>query len=492
MTRGWWATAVSLGLAGSVGLATARIAPRGPVTAVGAIGVMATTFATGFVAGRVTQTRWMLVPVALMYLVCFELGRWSASGPTVDGLRLDNAFGILAFVVSRGLHGLLALLPMAFGVGVGRWLARRADGVGSARPPAGSTVLGLATIGLAVVVLVPASTPPILGPDGRPIPGSIAELATVRVDGADLSVLIRAADPDAPVLLYLAGGPGQSDLALARAQVSGWEQEFVIADLDQRGTGRSYAAIEPTDGLTLERAVDDVIAVTDDLRERFDEDRIYLMGESWGTLLGVLAVQARPDLYHAWIGSGQMVNVTETDRLIYDDLQSYASRVGDTALATKLAAMGEPPYRDIPWSNANMLAWYDHLYASYTPSDGYLARGAASGLDPFGVLGSEYGLMDKANVLRGLIDTFTVLYPQIQGIDLRERAPRLEVPVYVLDGAAELRARRALALDWFTGLEAPIKRLVTFDGAAHAVAFEQADAVERLLIDEIVPATYGR
>jgi pimeloyl-ACP methyl ester carboxylesterase len=85
---------------------------------------------------------------------------------------------------------------------------------------------------------------------------------------------------------------------------------------------------------------------------------------------------------------------------------------------------------------------------------------------------------------------FSLMYPQIQGLDLRSEAARLEVPVVVLDGAAELDGRRDLALEWFDRLEAPSKRLVTFENAAHAVAFEQADAVERLLVDELIPTTY--
>jgi pimeloyl-ACP methyl ester carboxylesterase len=303
-------------------------------------------------------------------------------------------------------------------------------------------------------------------------------------------VLIRAADPAKPVLLYLSGGPGQSDLALARVLSEPWTRDFVFVDLDQRGNGTSYAAIDPLEGMTLDRAVTDVIELTDYLRARFDESKIYLMGESWGTILGTLAVQRRPDLYHAWIGSGQMVDVVETDGRIYDDLRAYAAAQGDGALAAKLVEIGRPPYRDMPWANSNLLAWYDYLYAPYEPSAGYLARGSASGLDPFGALGSEYTFLEKTAVLRGLIDTFAAMYPQLYGLDLRESVARLEVPVYVLDGLAELDGRRDVMLEWFEALDAPAKQRIELAGAAHSVAFEQADEVLRLLTEEIVPATY--
>lgn len=464
------------------GVATALILPRGPITTGQALTVMASALLVGMLAGAVTRTRWSIIGLAVAYAIGVEVGRPEVVSPTLD-IRLDSAYGIIAVALTRGFHGLLAFLPMAVGVLIGIAAARRRG------RPIGTGILAATAVGLAVLVAWPASTPPVLGPDGQPIPGSLNELTTVRLGGTDQTVMIRAADPTAPVLLYLSGGPGQSDLAFARVFTDGWTQDLVVVDLDQRGNGRSYPAIDPISDMTLQRAVADVFELTDYLRERFDEERIYLMGESWGSILGVLAVQQRPDLFHAWLGSGQMVDIVETDRRIYADLVAYAGRTGDDALAAKLLEVGEPPYRDIPWANANLLAWYDYLYAAYTPSDGYIARGQAAGLDPFGALGSEYAVVDKVNVLRGLIDTFAVMYPQLYDLDFRESVPRLDVPVYILDGAAELDGRRDVMLEWFEALRAPTKSLVTFDGAAHSVAFEQADAVQRLLVETVIPTT---
>jgi len=82
------------------------------------------------------------------------------------------------------------------------------------------------------------------------------------------------------------------------------------------------------------------------------------------------------------------------------------------------------------------------------------------------------------------------MYPQLQGIDLRLDVPRLDVPVYILDGKAELPARRDLVLAWYEMLDAPIKRLYTFDNAGHSVAFEQFEALEQILIETVLPETY--
>lgn len=483
-TRGAFVAAV--GLAALAGLVTALLVPLGPTTTVQGLAVMLTGLLIGLVGGRAVGSGWVVVPLFVAHVAAVEVGRWAVALPTVDGIRVDSVYGVLAFLAGRGVHGLLLVPPMVLGALVGADLARRRAGA-APRRRLRTAVAGALVVVLPVLVAWPASTPPVLGADGEPVPGSIAALETVVLGGDDHTLMVRAADPDAPVLLYLSGGPGQSDLALSRVLSEPWVDDVVFATYDQRGNGTSYAALVPTDEVTLDRVVADTVELAEQLRDRFEEEKIFLMGESWGTILGVLAVQQRPDLFHAWIGSGQMVDVRETDRRIYRDLQAHAARTGDTALADTLRSIGEPPYRDVPWANAAVMGAYGYLYDSYTPSAGYLARGEASGLDPYGMLGSEYDLLDKANVLRGLIDTFSVVYPQIQDLDLRRDVPRLEVPVYVLDGAAELDGRRDLALEWFARLEAPGKQLVTYEGAAHAVAYEQADAVGQLLVQDVLP-----
>jgi pimeloyl-ACP methyl ester carboxylesterase len=96
-------------------------------------------------------------------------------------------------------------------------------------------------------------------------------------------------------------------------------------------------------------------------------------------------------------------------------------------------------------------------------------------------MGSEYGQVDKVNALRGLMDTFFVLYPQWQGIDFRRTAERLDVPVYLFVGDHELAGRRSLALEWYRLLSAPCKHLYRYADAGHATAFEHADDLRRIL-----------
>jgi pimeloyl-ACP methyl ester carboxylesterase len=487
--------ALAVGIAALAGLLVSVALPRGPTTQAQALLLLAGGALVGALAGLMMRSRWAVLLAPLVHVVALELARPQLAGPTAGAIRLDSTYGMLAFVLGRGLYALVALIPMLLGAYLGAVLAARL--CGPARPagrafmrwmtPAFAT---LTLVALAVWIALPASTPPILGADGKPLPGSISELTSVRLGGHDQAIMIRGYSTDRPVLLYLNGGPGQSGLPFTRVVLDDLSRDFVIVDWDQRGAGKSYAALDPTATLTLDQAISDTIELATYLRQRFDEPKIYVLGESWGSILGVLAVQRQPELFYAFIGSGQMVSVRETDRRFYQDVLDLAARNGDAPLAAQMRAYGQPPYADTPYANIFAMGQYDALYQPYTPSQAYRDLGNASGIGPYGVLASEYNLIEKFNVLRGLMDTFTVLYPQLQELDFRRDVTRVAVPVYLLDGTAELAARRDLSLEWFNTLEAPGKRLYPIENAAHSVAFEQFEQFGAIMRETVLPATY--
>src|SRR5690606_34015522 len=125
---------------------------------------------------------------------------------------------------------------------------------------------------------------------------------------------------------------GGTDLGAIRRDV-GLEQDFVVVAWDQRGSGRSYPSIDPTSQITVDQMVSDTVAVTEYLIDRFGVDGVYLVGQSWGSGLGALAAKARPDLYHAFVGVGQMVSWDDTDRMFWEDTLAWAERTGNTGLA---------------------------------------------------------------------------------------------------------------------------------------------------------------
>lgn len=470
------AVLISLG----AGWFSGAVLPLGPTSAVQAIALMLGGAATGALAGLGLRSRWAMPLAPAAYLMALEATRGTGLVPSVGEVRLDSSFGVLAFLLGRVIPVGLAVLPMVFGAD---WAVAHLRRGGRGRPPARQIVAAILLAAVAAMLVWPASTPPVTGTDGRPVPGSVAELVQVRLGGHDQWIQVRGASRDLPVLLYLSGGPGQSDLAYSRVLLEELTRDFLVVGWDQRGAGKSYPSLDPT-SLTLDRAVADTVELAEYLCTRYGQKSVVVMGESWGSLLGVLAVQRAPQLFRAFVGSGQMVSVLETDTAIYHDLLAVAERTDNTELSSRLWASGPPPYAD-PLSYAFVMAHYPLLEGSYSPPAAYQQRGERSGIGPMGVLGQEYGGLEKVNVLRGLLDMFAVLYPQLQGVDLRRDAAKLEVPVIVLEGSHELTARTRPAREWFDALDAPRKTLYTLPDSGHSVAFEQADELHRILLAEL-------
>jgi pimeloyl-ACP methyl ester carboxylesterase len=487
---GWPVSLAAAALAGGTGLAM----PRGPIGAAQVLIVLATSLVVGLVAGFLTGSRWAILAAPVTYMACYELTRLGTEAPSVAGIHLDTPAGVMAFVTGRGFHGLVSIVPMMIGAVYGAGI-RRHRAVEEDRGPTDTrlgrytrrSVAGVASAGmlaLGALVAWPADTPPITNSDGSTVPGSVAELTTVRAGDHDLAIMIRGRSVQAPVLLYLAGGPGGTDLGAMRIFSSRLEDDFVVATWDQRGAGKSYGALEPSSSLTLDRAVADAVEVTNYLRDRFDENRIYLVGNSWGTTLGVLAAQRHPELYHAFVGTGQMVSQRETDRMFYEDTVAWAERTGQADLATDLRSQGPPPYQE-PWRYAAMLS-YERQWNEYQRAPEYDAKGEM----PLNVLVGEYSLVEQIQAFNAFLDTAAVIYPQLQEIDFRRDVPRLDVPVFLVQGRHEARGRAVLATAWFDRLQAPSKQLIIFAGSGHRPLFEEPDRFHSVMLDVVLAETY--
>ena len=472
------AVLVALVVVAGVALVSGWVTPRGPLTPTQVLVTTAAMLATGTLAGFVTGTRWSMLLAPLVFVATFELARVGAQGATVDAINLASTYGVFAFVVGRVAHGVMVLPALLLGTGYGVWLANR-SGHPTAPSPGlpGRVATGLGTVvvvALAVALALPGSTAPILGPDGAPLEDAVAELVTVEIGGVDQVIMIRGSDVDDPVLLHLAGGPGGTDLGAMRAD-PGLESDFVVATWEQRGTGKSYAtSIDPVEQLTLEQAVADTLAVTDHLRERFGQDRIYLTANSWGTIPSVLALQQAPERFHAYVGTGQMVDNRATDRMFHQDALAWAEDTGNDALAERIRAAGPPPYEDL--LDYEYTVSYEHQWNAYPGVDDLWEM-------PFNTFVPENSLLDRINALRGMLDVNYFVHPQLQDHDFRRDVPVLDVPVYIVLGRFEARGRAVPATEWFDRLEAPHKQLVVFEESGHRPSFEQPDDFARLLRD---------
>lgn len=329
-----------------------------------------------------------------------------------------------------------------------------------------------------------ALTPPITNAQGIPLPGSIATLETVKLGDSEQWISIRSKDVNKPVLLFLAGGPGGSQLATARHTLGRLEDHFVVVNWEQPGAGKSFAAVDRST-LTPERYITDAHELILYLRQRFEEEKVYVLGESWGSALGIMLVQRYPELFHAFIGTGQMVAFLETDLRCYAFALNWAQERGDTAKVAKLQQQGPPPYY------GKQMAWQAAAYLLDTFA--YMNQNPAisnNGFNTFDDLASpEYGLVDKVNWVRGPLETLSIVYPQLWEVDFRQQARQLDVPIYFLIGRHDVNAPPALTEEYYNLLSAPHKELIWFEHSGHTPWTSEATRFVDVVVTTVLAQT---
>jgi len=322
MEKTTWQMMITIIFSSLMGYLFAKYAPRGPITTPQVLITIAGALMIGIISGFIARNRWIYIAAPIFFWTFFEIGRLGISGPTVDTINLSSTYGFIAFVLGRLIPFLLAIIPMLVGIRYGLWLAEKtSESINLTFSVFNWSVTVFATVVVVVIAILFSRKPvtaPIQGENGEKLPNSIAEIISTDIGEHEQALMIRGRNVNNPVILFLAGGPGGTEIGSMRNDVS-LEEQFVVVTWEQRGVGKSYAALDPVETLTLDQMVSDTLEVTNYLRERFGKEKIYLVGNSWGTILGVLAVREDPDLFHAFIGAGQMVSVRETDIMFYED-----------------------------------------------------------------------------------------------------------------------------------------------------------------------------
>jgi pimeloyl-ACP methyl ester carboxylesterase len=312
-----------------------------------------------------------------------------------------------------------------------------------------------------------AFTPPVLSDAGEELPGSIATLEAIELGGLEQWILIRGADTSNPLLLWLHGGPGATQMPLAHHLDAALEQHFVVVHWDQRGAGKSNHRGFDESTMRLDRYLDDARVLIEHLRARFSQDRIVLLGHSWGTQLGIELVASHPDLFSAYIGVSQTVNHDRATVLAHDWL---LDRIDPQEAREDLQALHEV---SIP---ARLHSDYRKL-ASLVDAYGGSFDAAMASLAWIALQAPEYSLVDYWRLLRGMSRGGGPMHEngRMAGYDHIAKFPAVSVPVYFFSGAWDYNTPLSLVREYFDVLDAPHKELVIFENAAHLPFLAEPD-----------------
>jgi pimeloyl-ACP methyl ester carboxylesterase len=306
----------------------------------------------------------------------------------------------------------------------------------------------------------------------------IDESRYVRIGGIDQWVQIRGEDKSNPVLLWLNGGPGGSTIANTYF-FRNWEKHFTLLMWDQRGEGKTFAksgeTVAPT--MTIGRMTQDGIELTNYLRGRLHKDKIILLGHSWGSILGVHMARERPDLFAAYVGTGQVHQMRDDTMFAYARLLARARAAHNEQAVKELEAAGPPPYTD-PAKYLVPLQWANAL-------DPPIRFSVAPASVPGGLWAALMSLPEISSFSRGGEFSVKLLLGAILKENLSIAAPKLDVPVIIMAGSEDLVTPDAKV--FFDTVQAPHKEFLTINGGGHLAVIGRRDDFLKLLVSHARP-----
>lgn len=323
----------------------------------------------------------------------------------------------------------------------------------------------------------------------------ISTVDTVTIGGIDQTILIQGVDVTKPVLLLLHGGPslplpGVSSRGYDYTIVTNTRQlvkHYILVFWDQRGTGKSYHKSIRQDSMSVAQFVSDTIELTDYLRKRFDQDKIFLAGHSWGSIMGLMAIDRHPEKYYSYVGISQVINWTDNDRLGLNWAKKEAKKRSNNKALAELHAVGEPPFIESFEQWAVLRRW-QRKFGTLVYTDKHIKHPGLSKITLDMLRSTEYSLKDMFNTFyRGfqLVYTYDFINDLPQ-IDFTRSTPKVDIPVTFIHGTKDVHVHGLLVEQYLEGLDtAHGKCMIWLDKSGHAFHPDDTIEIERLLIEEL-------
>lgn len=312
----------------------------------------------------------------------------------------------------------------------------------------------------------------------------IEETIKVRINGTDQWLSIRGKDRRNPILLFLHGGPAAPAMPEAYTFQTPWEDYFTVVQWDQRGAGKTYLANSEeamAPGMTVQGMTDDAAQVVQYLREHYNKQKIFILGHSWGTVLGVNLAQQHPDWFYAYISVGQVVNGRRNEEVGYNFALTQARAEGNAKAVAELEAMGPYPGNKLTLDRLGVRSKWEMYYGGLAwGRRDYQFDVDAEELSP------DYSKQDLAAIDKGSLFTLNHLMDPLLAVNF-DHTTHFNCPIIVFVGAHDYTTAHELTEKWFDDIQAPSKHFVSFADSAHMVMQEQPGRFLSHLVSDALP-----
>jgi proline iminopeptidase len=324
--------------------------------------------------------------------------------------------------------------------------------------------------------------------EGRKVvaPNGVEELLKISVGGTQQWISVRGNDRKNPILLMIHGGPASPEMPSSWFFENGWEDYFTVVQWDQRGAGKTFTANDPKlieSTLSIQRIAADGVEVIDYLRNRYHKNKVFILGHSWGSVVGLTMAHEHPELLYAYVGTGQVISGVENERVGYADTLKVAEAAGNTAAVAELKSLAPYPAADGSVTMDQILK--ERKWNLTLGGLGY-GRQSYSPYANLAELSPEYEAGDIDAIDKGSAFSLGRLLPELNHFDFTH-VTELRCPVVLIEGRHDTTTPSEIAAAWLQTVHAPAKKLIWLENSSHMTMFDEPGRFLVHLVQDVRP-----
>ena len=303
----------------------------------------------------------------------------------------------------------------------------------------------------------------------------------VDINGLKQTIHVKG-DPKNNIALFLHGGPGVANRHMCCTYNQDLLDDFLVVGYDQRGTGGSYYG-STKDSLNISQIVDDVETLIEYLCKEFKKDKVFTVGGSWGSLLGIKHASRYPEHLYAFLGFGQFVDAELNEQISYDFAMSEAKKHNDQESIDKLLKVGKPVkgiYKD-GYDGMRIQREVMNKYGGYSKKN--KPKSYIGGIVEEYLKSGEYSISEVTGLALGATRVVRTMWPEIATVKLDRDNVDFKVPILIFDGKLDQNTPAELVEGYYNKINAPYKELVWFEESGHNPLLDEPEKFKNLMRD---------
>lgn len=316
----------------------------------------------------------------------------------------------------------------------------------------------------------------------------IDSLEVVQIGGIQQWIEVRGQNVNNPILLFIHGGPGIAFIPMASSFQDPWEKYFTVVQWDQRGAGKTYE----TNDKELQRRTmkipqmqQDTVEVVNYLRKRFHREKIFVVGHSWGSILGLWLAHEHPESLYAFVGTGQAISMRGNEAAGYQGVVQVARNQHNEQAVKELESIAPYPPATPDFNKTQVVRNWESRLMGPPPSEKNFTN--TKRILTTMVSAPEYSLADDVGWIRGQTFSLETMFPALMDADLTKLGPDFRVPIFFFEGRADPYCPASVVGDFVQSIGAPQKELVWFENSGHFPFYEEKQQFTDELVRRVLP-----